>query len=601
MRHLASLLILAILITACAAESPGQVVEIVRVYLTATPKPTRVPTASPSPSPTSSPTPTATPTALPATIKGNPRAYQLLDPTPSYGAACGLVDTFDFPLDPPNGEEASGGHGFGAYNSRYEKYHAGEDWGFRNKPNFGEAVYSIGHGQVTYAAPNGWGLDRGTVVIRHISPWGGMLLSFYGHLDPPSVKLKAGDCVQRGDKVGEIGDPRTPPHLHFETRLHLPISAGHGYWSSDPAQAGWLPPSQTIWKTRMLASPGVLWAQPYAQGLTQALGTFQQDFILIREGEMRAVDPADGTIQWSQPISDTIKNALLDPASAQVYQLDLRGDLSAYALPGPGEPIWKIRLNTLNSAELIPLREGGLLVGDRRRVIAVSPLGETLWQAETLAPPTSWVQIQGQVVFTTSNSEKPLWSGDEKGITPWDLKLSGKLALSNNSLYLYAQEGLYQLDVDAQTAELVLPLPGGDPGSREVAGLETGGLILLQTDRYDRRLLYLDPDGSLGWKRSIRALAQGEQRLVSYGEQAYLVITESGFSTRGSTNVEVALYALDLESGDLTHILTGGTRQLHARDTWLAPMGIGLLMVNIGGGPMAAFAPETALDILSAP
>jgi hypothetical protein len=46
---------------------------------------------------------------------------------------------------------------------------------------------------------------------------------------------------------------------------------------------------------------------------------------------------ADGTIQWSQPVSDTIKNALLDPASAQVYQLDLRGDLSAYALPG-GDP-----------------------------------------------------------------------------------------------------------------------------------------------------------------------------------------------------------------------------------------------------------------------
>ncbi|HZY45078.1 MAG TPA: M23 family metallopeptidase, partial [Anaerolineae bacterium] len=60
------------------------------------------------------------------------------------------------------------------------------------------------------------------VIVRHVFNDGRTILSFYGHLDPPSVVLNVGDCVERGQQVGEIGKPRGRPHLHFEIRHHLP-------------------------------------------------------------------------------------------------------------------------------------------------------------------------------------------------------------------------------------------------------------------------------------------------------------------------------------------------------------------------------------------
>ena len=69
---------------------------------------------------------------------------------------------------------------------------------------------------MTYAQPNGWGADKGAVIVQHTFRDGRRILSFYGHLDPPSVELRTGQCTERGDLVGAIGDPRSPPHLHFE-------------------------------------------------------------------------------------------------------------------------------------------------------------------------------------------------------------------------------------------------------------------------------------------------------------------------------------------------------------------------------------------------
>jgi len=595
MRRLAILVSL-LFLSACATRVGNPVVEIIRVYITATPNPTNTPTATPLPTLTPTPTPTPTPTAIPAQIVGYPRGYQLLDPTPVYGAPCGLVDTFDFPLNPPFGGETSARFGFGSYSNRYEKYHAGEDWGFTDDPSFGKPVYSIGHGQVTYAAPNGWGLDRGTVVIRHVFPWGGYVLSFYGHLDPPSVTLKAGDCVERGDKIGEIGRPRTSPHLHFEIRLHLPISAGHGYWSTNPANAGWLPPSQTIWGTRIAASPGVLWMLPSGEGLTRGLGIDQDSLVILQGGQMSAVNPDDGALLWSQPISETIRTALLDAVESQVYQLDLSGDLTAYSLPSPSQPRWKADINAFSSAELIPFPNGGLLVADRHRAIGVSSTGEIRWESETSAPVASWAPYEDGLIFTTSDTEKPLWSTTESSITSWDLKLSGKLAVSEDGNYLYAEDGLYRLNMGDQTAVLLRELPGTNLRSRDLAVRPGGGLLLIHADRADRRLLAVDTDGSIIWERSIGALPRGELRLVSLGDSVYLVNYHTD-----TTGIQVDLYAIDQESSTLTHIFNGGSRQSYSREVWLMPINANHLLLNIEAGGLALFDPQSALNRISAP
>ncbi|MCA9920834.1 MAG: M23 family metallopeptidase, partial [Anaerolineales bacterium] len=265
------------LVAGCTKTAPPITPTAVAAINTAV-SPTTTPTSTPTPQPTNTPTPTASPTptftptatAVPIIISGNPRAAQLKAPEPDGRFPCGVVDTFDFPIDPPDAAGVRrGGVDFGVYRNRYAKYHAGEDWGGpAGSRNLGTPVYSIGHGLVTYAEPVGWGRDQGVVIVQHTLTDGRRLLSFYGHLDPDSVVLNAGECVVRGDQVGNIGQPRTTPHLHFEIRTQAPYETLTGYWPVDPTLAGWLPPSQTIWQQRIAASPGVEWIRPFTHAGT---------------------------------------------------------------------------------------------------------------------------------------------------------------------------------------------------------------------------------------------------------------------------------------------------------------------------------------------
>ena len=585
-----------ILFTACSTKSPGQITQTVEFYPSATPRLTLTPSNTPLPTNTPTPTPTPTPTAIDVTILGNPSGFPNSEPIPASGAYCGFVDTLDFPLNPPDGEETSGGMDFGVYRDRYEKYHAGEDWGFRNESNFGKPVYSIGHGFVTYAAPNGWGLDRGVVVIRHIFQNGDTFLSFYGHLDPPSVTLTAGECVARGEKIGEIGRPRTPPHLHFEIRTHLPTSAGTGYWPTDPREAGWLPPSQTISEKRLAVSPGILWTRTFSDGLIKPLGISDENFILAYNQQIQVLDPVNGSLQWHLPITNTIKNAALDASLHQVYLYDLKGSLSANSLTDSVEPIWTVDLKTMSTADLLPIPGGGVIVADRQRAIALDAEGAIRWQIETHAPVLSWTPLEDSLLFTTSDTEKPLWYVNINGAAAWNWRIGGTLVNQAGRVYLYAEDGLYQLDVDQRTGKRVVPLPRGKPSLGDLVPLPNGGWLLIHIDGHDRRLIKLDSDLSVQWERSIKKLTLGELRLAVQGDSAYLLWSHS--TTTGN---QVNIYVVDLESANLTHILMAGTRISYSHQNWIYPVDDNLLLVNVGGGPLGMLDPLTAGQTVTNP
>jgi murein DD-endopeptidase MepM/ murein hydrolase activator NlpD len=139
------------------------------------------------------PTLLPTPTARPLYLFDGLRAQRFVEPTPQRGAPCGMVDFFDFPLDAPEGGTASARWSFGRYSGRYSGIHAGEDWVYDGGDSLGKPVYSIGHGTVIYAQPLGWGVDQGTLIVRHVFTTGRTILSFYGHLEPDSVVLDPGD------------------------------------------------------------------------------------------------------------------------------------------------------------------------------------------------------------------------------------------------------------------------------------------------------------------------------------------------------------------------------------------------------------------------
>ncbi len=139
------------------------------------------------------------------------------------------------------------------YNSDFNKYHIGEDRNRINLPycsdDYGDEVYSIANGLVTYAqnAGSGWG---NVVIIRHIRPDLTRVHSLYGHLS--SVFVSVGDEVNIGQQIGEMGDAGgyyQCAHLHLELRtdrtLEQSPGSGYAYWN-DPIWGSHTDPSDFI-------------------------------------------------------------------------------------------------------------------------------------------------------------------------------------------------------------------------------------------------------------------------------------------------------------------------------------------------------------------
>ena len=140
-----------------------------------------------------------------------------------------LADGFDFPVGKPDGK--------GYYKSRGLRLatprHLGEDWNGNGGGNsdWGDPVYSIGMGLVTYAADakGRWGK---VVIVRHAfrEPKSGKVLccqTLYGHLDKITVRL--GQIVGRGTQVGTIGtnNGMFTAHLHAELHFNIDVNCGH--------------------------------------------------------------------------------------------------------------------------------------------------------------------------------------------------------------------------------------------------------------------------------------------------------------------------------------------------------------------------------------
>ena len=586
--------------TACSrAETqpaPTPIIEIVQVFITATPRPTATPTNTSTPTQTSTPTPTPTPTAIPALITGDPLASLAAEPVPQVGAVCGFVDYFDFPIDPPEAEMARGGGDYGVHRERYQGNHAGEDWGLPSRDNLGEPVYVIGHGVVTYSQPYGWGLDQGTVIVRHTFRDGRTVYSFYGHLDPPSVVLRPGDCLKRGDTVGNIGDPTGRPHLHFEIRLHNPDTPGPGYWSVNPTLAGWLPPSQTIWENRITGQTGTIWSRVPAEG-SRWLGTAGETLLVVEEEELRALSRSDGHIIWRHEFETSSPILLLSTQKGLVYQADSSGHLNAYTLPTPEEAAgwnnlkielslaWELEREVSDSPVMLPLPGGGMVMADRDTTTALSPEGEVLWSTGSLFTLADWVLAGDQVIVSSVGESPTLWRITDSGSETLAEGIGGSLALAGARLFVYAPAGLYWVALESGVVEKIHTLSNAVQFNQTILPLPDGGVLVAHADPFDRRILAFEADGSLRWERSIKTLGTSAQFLSEEGEIYVLV------EALQSSAAVAHLYRIDLFDGTLTDMFKGGTRTSVRNAGWVAGLESGEILLQIGGGHMVLFDP----------
>ena len=559
---------------------------------TATPTPSHTPTNTPTPTNTATPTSTPTATALPLTLTGDPYTTRLNRPTPSSNAPCGLVDVLDFPIDPPHAANVNrGGQDFGIYRQRYEKNHAGEDWGgpgSRNS-NFGTPVYSIGHGWVTYAEPEGWNRDKGVVIIRHILTDGSTFLSFYGHLDPPSVTLEAGDCVQRGQQVGNIGRPRSFPHLHFEIRSHMPYAPGPGYWPDNPIQAGWLPPSQTIWQQRIASSPGVQWTRPFTNTVQPIGQPDSNNFLLIQDSQLTKINLENGRLSLPHPITQTIAHARLSDDQTQLFTVNRRGQLTAYQLPA-FRLLWQFDLEASGTPQLLPIPGGALAIAIQESLWGVSQDGRLLWQKELRGRPFAWTTNDNQLILTTAGANHATWLISRSQSPIRTTSLTGYPLSLDQDIWLHAEDGLYHLDPTRAQPTLLFALPPAYLLQSHAVPLADDGVLLAHADPHDHRLIAFNNNGSLRWQRSYKAITAIELQLLTLKSQTYLVTIEGSGAIR-----TLHIYAINSQTAELTHIFSGGTRTAIPNQHWASATD-STLLINIGGGHMFNLNPLLALE-----
>lgn len=612
---------MALLLAGCAMDAPGAsptALAIAQPSATATPSPSPTPlpsaTVTPTPPPTATAAPTPLPTAVSLTVSGNPRATQLREPEPDGRYPCGMVDVFDFPIDPPDAAGVQrGGEDFGVYRSRYGKYHAGEDWGGTGGSSaLGTPVHSIGHGLVTYAEPLGWGRDQGVVIVEHTFEDGSRLLSFYGHLDPDSVVLRPGVCVVRGEQVGKIGRPRTVPHLHFEIRTQQPYAPLGGYWDIDPTQAGYLWPSQAVWNQRIVTAPGVSWTRPYATTDLRSPSTGPQlagqldatTLLLVEAGQLLAVNLADGrTLERLLDDGDReeqfVAAATVDARNGLIYVAERPRGLAAYrpaADSGALEQVWRMEPSEAGVPQLLPLPDGGVALAYRGDMQAVSPEGSLLWTQPLPARPFDWLMTPAGLVWSQTGAEAAVWLAQGSAPPRKLAAVGGHLAVTDAALWVLAPDGVYRIGLQDEepAAVAVLPLANTLLHRGDIVGLPDGGVLVAAADATSSRLLVVTPDGAVAWQGAVPDAVEGELWLVSQDGETYLLAQRSGGAA-----LDLAIYGVDLDTAVLHRLLVGGSRYPLPTETWLQPLAMGSLLLNIGGGQLVAFDPASATGVLA--
>ena len=144
-----------------------------------------------------------------------------------------LAVTWEMPMGSRSGAFTYNAQEFGAMNTQRGGYHLGDDINGIGQENtdLGDPVYAAADGLVVYAGvpSDGW---AGVVIVMHRTEVGEKQI-FYGHLEPASLAVVAGERLSRGRLIGRLGLSTAVDyaHLHLELRNGATIEPGAGYAS----------------------------------------------------------------------------------------------------------------------------------------------------------------------------------------------------------------------------------------------------------------------------------------------------------------------------------------------------------------------------------
>jgi outer membrane protein assembly factor BamB len=282
------------------------------------------------------------------------------------------------------------------------------------------------------------------------------------------------------------------------------------------------------------------------------------------------VDPFDGKLRWSQPISDTVYRSLVDVNGAIVYLTTRNGEVRAF--DSLGAPIWQLDLEAPSQAPLMPLPGGGVVVYVDQQLIGLSASGEQLWTIDRAAPPFDWALNGDELIFTTKAEYPVVHRLDRSGHLIWAARVGGRPVVAGDQVFIYNPDGVYRLNPETLRADLLLAL---DPSTFEIGravATAEGGLIVAHRSSLDRRLIALNADGTLRWDRSVEALGRGLPRLLTLGGEVYAM------------TIDGDVLSIDTTSGDARAVFDGGSGTRLEGEGWAFATADGRLLFDFRSG-----------------
>jgi murein DD-endopeptidase MepM/ murein hydrolase activator NlpD len=436
---------------------------------------------------------------------------------------CGTVDAIDFPIDASSYQIVQA---FGAPSPRHDgRYHTGDDW-FGGAAAFGQPVYAIARGRVTYSSPNTWGRDGGVVIIEHIMPDGTIAYSMYGHM------VERGDiafparfaCVQMGDIIGAIGDIRPAPHLHLEIRTSGADIPGVGYEWEDPRTLDYRDPYSFITDWQTFLGEASLWHVEFADTpLTPPLVLDDHSLLTLNGVFLRRVLP-DGRILWRNSLaSPAVAIVGFDGAPLLIYA---DGTMQRVDYEGNYGESWRVDAQfdspPIDNGEsyIFHTSDNTLVAIDRR-------WRDVLWRLEDVPAFSRSFASGALITLLTENHTLLTISSAGQLVNTSTLREPAGFATSASGLWAYTRGGLWNISSDGTWA-LVLPNVMTGTASRALTA-DNRALYL-----FDGTTLSAYDDEQVLWQASFTGVS-GETSLSLINSRLLLL----------STNGNIALFAAD--------------------------------------------------------
>ncbi|NIR02163.1 MAG: PQQ-binding-like beta-propeller repeat protein, partial [Gemmatimonadales bacterium] len=293
-------------------------------------------------------------------------------------------------------------------------------------------------------------------------------------------------------------------------------------------------------------------------------------FVAVDGFRLVGIDVDGASLRWSQPISFASPAVMIDAGGSTLYTANRAGEVEAFrppirqdANPSPGdEPslgsLWKFEHEGRGTPMLMPLPDGGVAVAVQNQMFGLSQGGRLMWKQDIDSRLFDWALTRERLLFTVSESDGPVWSVDRSGPMAWQAPVTGRVVVAGEGIFLYATDGIYRLDPETLDIERLYAFPRGFPSSGDIVALPDGGLLVAHQDAYDRRLIALNKDGTLRWERSVSGILRGWQRLLILGGRPFLV--SQNYTSAASD--EISVFAIDLDSTELTRLFTAGSRSV---------------------------------------